>query len=306
VVAGQSDSWLADKIHHDHIDVLFDLSGHTAGNRLLLFARKPAPIQITWIGYVGTTGLSAMDYLLADRHMVPPGTEAGYREGVLRMPHGYVCYDPPEAPPVNPLPALEQGHVTFGCFNNLAKITPEVVAVWARILQRLPQSRLILKYKGWGDDTVRRRYRDRFVSAGARPEQLEMLPHSSHAELLATYQRVDLALDPFPFSGGLTTCEALWMGVPVITCPGATFASRHSVSHQANLGLMDPIAEDVDQYVERSVCLASDLPRLAALRAGLRPRMAASPLCDGRRFADDFMQVLSALRNSHVLERAGR
>jgi predicted O-linked N-acetylglucosamine transferase (SPINDLY family) len=292
-VVGQSNERLAEKIRADRIDILFDLAGHTAHGRLLVFARKPAPIQIAWIGYEGTTGLEAMDYLLADRYIVPEGSERYYREQILRMPEGYLCYDPPAAaPPVGPLPALARKAVTFGSFNNLAKITADVVAVWAKILRRLPQSRLMLKYRGLGDEVVRQRFRAMFADAGVPPQQLDLQPPTSYSEYLATYHQVDLALDPFPFSGGATTCEGLWMGVPVITCPGETFASRHALSYLSTIGITETIAHDLDEYVELAVTWAGDLPRLAALRAGLRERMATSPLCDGPRCAANLMAVL--------------
>jgi predicted O-linked N-acetylglucosamine transferase (SPINDLY family) len=292
-VFGTSDERLAEQIRADRVDILFDLAGHTAHNRLLVFVRKPAPIQITWIGYEGTTGLATMDYLLADRYVVPEGTEQYYREHVLRMPDGYLCYDPPTAaPPVGPLPALAKGYTTFGSFNNLAKITPEVVAVWAKILHRAPTARSVLKYRGLGDPTVKQRYLDLFAAHDIGPQRLDLLPFGSYAEYLATYREVDVALDPFPFSGSATTCDALWMGVPVVTCPGETFASRHSLSHLSNVGLTETIAHDLDEYVELAVNLAADLPRLAGLRAGLRQRMSASPLCDGKRFAAHLESIL--------------
>ena len=251
---------------------------------------------MTWAGYVGTTGLSAMDYLLADRYEVPPGAERHYREQVLRMPDGYVCYDPPAyAPPVTSLPALGRREVTFGCFNNPAKITPQAIEVWSRILRRLRAARLVLKFKGWSDPGVSRRFAEMFAARGIDAGRLEFLGNSPHAELLGEYGRIDLALDPFPYCGGLTTCEALWMGVPVITCPGETFASRHSLSHLSNVGLTETIARDLDEYIELAVSLACDLPRLADLRAGLRGRMAASPLCDGKRFAANLVSILRDL-----------
>ena len=306
-VSGMSDQRLAEQIRADRIDILFDLAGHTAGNRLLAFARKPAPIQITWIGYTGTTGLAAMDYLLANRRVVPEGTERYYRERVLRMPEGYLCYDPPDmAPPVGPLPSLTKGHTTFCSFNNPAKITPQVVAVWAEILRRVPNARLVLKYRGMSDLTVKRRYLDLFAAHGAGPQRLELQSSSSFVEYLATYQQVDVALDPFPFSGCTTTCEALWMGVPVITCPGETFASRDSFSHLSSLGLTETIARDLDEYVELAVSLAADLPRLAALRAGLRQRMAVSPLCDGKRFASNLASLLRGMWEQWTRTRGQR
>jgi predicted O-linked N-acetylglucosamine transferase (SPINDLY family) len=239
--------------------------------------------------------------MLADRHVVPEGTEQHYREQVLRMPEGYLCYDPPDAaPPVGPLPSLTTGSATFGSFNNLVKITPEVVAVWAEILRRIPTARLVLKYRGLGDPSVKRRYLDLFAAHDVQPQRLELLPWSSYADYLATYQQVDVALDPFPFSGSATTCQALWMGVPVITCPLESFASRHSLSHLSNLGLMETIARDLDDYVELAVSLAGDPPRLAALRADLRQRMAASPLCDGKRFATNLASMLHGIWRQRI------
>lgn len=292
-VHGQPDEALAELIRNDQVDILFDLAGHTRGNRMLLFARKPAPIQVTWLGYVGTTGLAAMDYLLADRFHVPPGVERVYREQVLRLPDGYACYDPPaDAPPVGPLPARAAGHITFGSFNNPAKITPPVIAVWAEILRRVAGARLVLKYKWFDDPATQRRYRDWFAEHGVTPERIDLLGWSPHAELLAHYNRIDIALDPFPYSGGLTTCEALWMGVPVVTCPGETFASRHSLSHLSNVGLTETVVAELPAYVERAVELAGDLERLVSWRADLRERVRCSPLCDGVRFADNLMGLL--------------
>jgi predicted O-linked N-acetylglucosamine transferase (SPINDLY family) len=294
-VLGVSHERLAEQIRDDRIDILFDLAGHAGSTRLLVFARKPAPIQITWLGYVGTTGLSAMDYLIADRWEVPAGCESHYRERVLRMPDGYVCYEPPAyAPEVSPLPADTVGHVTLGSFNNPAKITRPIFEVWLRILERLPDARLVLKYSGVDDPTVAGRYRSMLDSAGVDPGRVELLGWSPHAELLAQYRRVDLALDPAPYGGGLTTCEALWMGVPVVTCPGETFASRHALSHMSAVGLQETIARDFDEYVELAVALASDRPRLAALRAALRQRVARSPLCDAERFTAALMERLRA------------
>jgi protein O-GlcNAc transferase len=292
-IAGLGDEQVAEQIRADQVDMLFDLTGHTARNRLLVFARKPAPIQLSWIGYEGTTGLEAIDYLLADRFVVPPGAEVHYVERVLRMPHDYLCYDPPStAPEVGPLPALSRGHVTFCSFNNLSKITPTVIAVWANILRSVPGSRLILQYKGLGDATVQASFRAAFAQHGIEPAQLDLRGPTSYADYLASYNEVDIALDPFPFAGGTITCEALWMGVPVVTCPSETLASRHTLSHLSNIGIPELIASDLDQYVKIAAELAADLPRLATLRATLRDRMAASPLCDGKQFAADLGELL--------------
>ncbi len=292
-VIGLSDDELAAQVRSDRIDILFDLAGHTADHRLLVFARRPAPIQISWMGYVGTTGLKAMDYLLADRFHVPPSAEVHYSEKILRMPAGYVCYDPPPtAPAVGPLPALERGFVTFGSFNNAAKLTPEVLALWAEIVRRVPGSRLLLVSPGLGCATARDRIGSVFGAAGGDRDRLELRGGLTWPELLAAYNTVDLALDPFPYSGGVTTCEALWMGVPVVTCPGETFASRHSLSHLSNVGLTETVAGDSVEYADLAARLAADLPHLASLRAGLRDRVAGSPLCDGPRFARDFLSLL--------------
>jgi protein O-GlcNAc transferase len=259
----------------------------------LVFARRPAPVQITWIGYEGTTGLEAIDYILADRYTIPPAQEKWYKERVLRMPDGYVCYDPPHlAPEVAPLPAAKNGFLRFGSFNFLGKITPQVVEVWAKVLGRVPGSRIMLKYRGLGEEAVCRRYLSLLTAFGVDPSRVELTPPSSYAEYLSAYREVDIALDPFPFGGAITTCDALWMGVPVIACPGETFASRHSLSHLSNVGLTETIATTLDEYVELAVSLASDLPRLSRLRAGLRERMAASALCDGKRFAANLMDLL--------------
>jgi predicted O-linked N-acetylglucosamine transferase (SPINDLY family) len=291
---GLSDEELADQIRADRIDLLFDLGGHTADNRLLVFARKPAPIQLTWIGYVGTTGLSAIDYLVADRRHVPEGSESHYRERVIRLPDGYICYDPPTyAPAVLPPPASAQGCVTFGCFNSPAKIGPDVLAAWMMVLLGVPGSRLLLKYKGMDDPATGRLLRGFFADGGVAPERIELHGVTRHDDALATYGRVDIALDTFPYSGGLTTCEALWMGVPVVTWPGETFAGRHSLSHLSNVGLTETVARrDRSHYVEIAVGLARDLPRLAGLREELRPRMAGSPLCDGDRLARNLLASL--------------
>jgi predicted O-linked N-acetylglucosamine transferase (SPINDLY family) len=292
-VAGLNDDALAAKIRADRIDLLFDLAGHTADGRLLVFARRPAPVQVTWMGYVGTTGLKAMDYLIADRYHVPPEAEPHISETVLRMPDGYICYDAPaEAPAVGPLPALMKGHFTFGSFNNVSKLTPEVIALWGEIMRRVPGARLLLVSKALASSIACERIGAAFAAAGGDRERLELRGALPWSELLGAYNQVDLALDPFPYSGGLTTCEALWMGVPVVTWPGAIFASRHSLSHLSNVGLTETVTADRRDYVERAVRMAGDLAHLAALRAGLREQMGGSPLCDAPRFAGNLMAVL--------------
>jgi predicted O-linked N-acetylglucosamine transferase (SPINDLY family) len=288
-----SDETLAEQIRGDEIDILFDLSGHTGGNRLGVFARKPAPIQMTWAGYVGTTGLSAIDYLVADRYQVPAGAERWFCERVLRLPDDYICYTPlVDAPEVGPLPALAKGYITFGGFNNPAKYSPAVIALWSELLRRLPDARLILKHTLPEGGRLRQRLRAMFQNEGIEPGRVEFRDWTARLDLLATYNEIDLALDPFPYSGGLTTCEALWMGVPVVTLPGETFASRHSLTHVSNVGITETVADSPEDYVGRAVKLARNLPRLAEIRAGLRQQMARSPLCDARRFAANFAAAM--------------
>jgi predicted O-linked N-acetylglucosamine transferase (SPINDLY family) len=227
-----------------------------------------------------------MDWFISDRWETPAGADALYCERLLRLPDGYVCYSaPPDSPEVAPLPAEASGAVTFGCFNNLAKITPATLAAWARVLGRVPASRLVLKTHQFGDPITAARMRDAFAAHGVDPARILTRGSSSHRGQLAQHAEIDIVLDPFPYSGGLTTCEALWMGVPVVTMPGESFASRHSASHLTNAGLADWVAPDVDAYVELAVARAADLPALRRLRAELRPRLKASPLCDAPRFA---------------------
>jgi protein O-GlcNAc transferase len=276
-------------IERDEIDILFDLSGHTAHHRLLTFARKPAPVQASWIGYAGTTGFSAIDYLLADRFQIPPESEQYYSEKVLRLPNAWVCFEPPlDAPELGPLPAATSGTITFGSFNFLAKVTPNVVEDWADILKRVPNSRLILLYRGFDAELARTRFRELFTTCGIEESRVQLLGTHAHTDVMRRYQEVDIALDPFPYSGGLTTCEALWMGVPVVTCPGETFASRHSLSLMSNIGITETIAANMDDYVRIAVELAGDLPRLTDLRHRLRGQMASSPLCDAAGFTRAF------------------
>jgi predicted O-linked N-acetylglucosamine transferase (SPINDLY family) len=285
VTAGLGHDDLARQVRDDRIDILVDLAGHTAKNRLPMFAQRPAPVQVTWAGYVGTTGMAAIDYLLSDERETPAGTDDRHVETVVRMPDGYVCYAPPDdAPAVAPLPAGRRGAVTFGCYNNLAKVGAGVLALWARILAALPDARLVLKTHALGDPDTAERYRGLAAAAGIAPQRLLLQGASPHRELLAAYGAIDLALDPFPYSGGLTTLESLWMGVPVVTLGGDSFAARHSLSHLTTAGWPELIAGGADDYVDIAVGLARDLPRLARLRAELRPRLAASPLCDGPRF----------------------
>jgi len=295
-IVGLEDDALAKRIRADRIDILVDLAGHTADNRLLTFARKPAPVQATWAGYVGTTGLSTMDYLITDARETPPGTEGSYVEKLALLPDCYVCFRPPSyAPEVGPLPARSRGFPTFGCFNNLSKINRAVIALWGELLRRIPQAQLVLKTHQLSDPGLCRRYAELFASEGVEASRLKLLGKSQHRALLNEYNKIDIALDPFPYSGGLTTLESLWMGVPVVTLGGDRFAARHSVTHLTAAGVPELIADGPDSYLRIAAELAADLPRLEALRSGLRARMAASPLLDGVRFTRNLEAAYRAM-----------
>ncbi|MDX2223515.1 MAG: tetratricopeptide repeat protein [Rhodospirillaceae bacterium] len=292
-VDGLSDDELAERIVARRVDVLFDMSGHTSGHRLRVFARRPAPLQISWLGYVGTTGLPAMDYVLCDSVHAPIGEICHGPERPLRLENGYVCYSPPaDAPDVGPLPADRAGHVTFGCLNNPAKLNDEVIASFARILTDVRSSRLVLRFKGLEDPGVAGRIAAAFQRHGIDAARLSILGRAPHREFLATYNGIDLALDTFPYSGGLTTCEALWMGVPVATFPGATFAGRHAASHMTAAGLPQFISSDRTAFEASAVAWAGRIRELASVRADLRARLHAAPLTDGPRFAADFARTV--------------
>ena len=291
---GLSDTAFANLIQADAIDILIDLSGHADGSRLPALARKPAPIQAKWVGgQFNTSGMQAIDYFITDWMESPAGEENWFTETLVRMPNGYVTFSPPDyAPNVGLLPALRNRHLTFGCFNNLAKVNAHVVRVWSEILNRVPNSRLVLKSKQLNDPVIQDEFRSRFGEHGISAQRLDLRPESPHNELLAQYNEIDIALDPFPYSGGLTTCEALWMGVPVLTKPGETFAGRHAASHVTNVGLKDWVVDSEEEYISTAVSWAKNLGALTRLRSGLREQVRNSPLCDHERFAQNFMDAL--------------
>ena len=307
-IVGMSDEDVAALVRRDAIDILVDLSGHFEGSRLLVFARRPAPVQVKWVGgQFNPTGMDTIGYFISDPVATPPGADALYSEEVVRLPDGYVCYEPPDyAPAVGPLPALSRSHVTFSCFNNLSKVNDGTIELWSRILRRIDGSRLVLKSKQFNDDAMQSRYRAMFEAHGIAPERLDLFGHSPHAELLAMYNGIDVALDPFPYSGGLTTCEALWMGVPVVTMPGPTFAGRHSATHLCNVGLDDWVVNSPESYVAQVERWCGDLEGLAGLRAGLRQRMIESPLCDAPRFARNLEDAYRKMWRTWCEAEAGR
>lgn len=301
---GMGDAELAARIRADRIDVLIDLGGHTARNRLTALAHRPAPVQAHYLGYPTTTGMSAIDYHIIDRWLVPDDSAepSWFTEEIWRLPRVLRCYKGPEhAPPVNPLPAAAAGHLTFGSLNAFVKVTPEVVALWARILHRVPDSRLLVVA-----NVEPAALHARFAPHGIGPERLELLPRQDLAGYFRLFHRVDVALDPFPHAGGTTTFHSLWMGVPVLTLAGRAIAERGGVGVLGPVGLTDFIATTPDTYVAIAERCAADLDGLAAVRAGLRARMEASPLLDGAGFARDLEDACRAMwRRWCARQRAG-
>ena len=285
-IVGMNEEQVADLIHNDQIDILVDLAGHTSQNRMLLFAKKPAPVQVAYLGYPNTTGLPTMDYRITDNWADPAGqTDHLHTEELTRLPKSFLCYQPPEeTPEVSNSPAQSTGYVTFGSFNDRAKVTPEAVRIWSTILKSVSNSRLILKSKALNDEGTRQTLWEMFSKNGVVPERIELagyLPFEQHLQL---YNRIDIGLDTFPYNGTTTTCEAMWMGVPVITLAGDFHASRVGVSLLSNVGMPELISESVEDYIEKAAKLTNDLDRLQDLRIKLRPLMTRSALMDAKGF----------------------
>lgn len=296
-VAALSDAALAEQIRSDRLDVLVDLSGHTGGSRLTMFAHRPAPVMVSWLGYFATTGLRCIDAVLLDEWHAPPGAESRFVEPIIRLPSGRFCYQPvPWAPEKAATPAFERnGCITFGSFNNTAKFNEGVFDAWANVLNSVPDSRLVLKWRTFNDEAFRRKLTQAFVGRGIGADRVELRGPSFHADLLKEYADIDIALDPFPFTGGLTSCEALWMGVPVITWPQSRVVSRqtHALLHQ--IGLPELSAQNAEDYVRIAVELGRSRERLALLRSSLRDKMRASPLMDVVGFTRQLEHALADL-----------
>ncbi len=288
----------ANNVREAGIHVLVDVAGHTAYNRLNVFARKPAPIQITWLGYLSTTGLDTMDYIVGDPWVTPPGEEDHFTEEPLVLPQSYQCLsEPQDSPDVEDLPALANGHVTFGSFNNFAKLNDPVVDLWAEVLKRVEGSVLLLKNQVLTDSAYRDKLAARFAERGISGNQLILEPSRSREHILESYNRVDIGLDPFPYTGCTTSFESLWMGVPVITRTGDRFLSHAGESIMNNLGMPDWIAENAEDYVRIASEKAANLLQLSETRAGLRERLRTSPLMDSDSFAQHFHDALITARS---------
>jgi protein O-GlcNAc transferase len=273
------DAALAKQIREDQVDILIDLNLHMAGSRLLAFARRPAPVQVTYLAYPGTSGMTAIDYAITDVHLDPPGSgsESHYVEKLIRLPRTYWCYRPADAcPDVGPLPARSNGYITFGSLNNPVKFNASVASLWAKILVATPGSRLLVLAPGGNAGNLH--VRSLFEKAGIPADRLELIDLLPREAYLAAYNRIDIALDPFPYGGHTTSLDALWMGVPVVSLAGTTAVSRAGVTLLRNLGLDELLADSSDRYFEIAVALAGDVDRLSQLRDQLRARMSNSPL----------------------------
>jgi predicted O-linked N-acetylglucosamine transferase (SPINDLY family) len=286
---GLSDAELAELIRRDRIDLLIDLTMHMADNRLRVFAMKPAPVQVTYLAYVGTTGLDTIDYRITDPYLDPRGASSAepiYSEQSIHLPNSYWCYTPPEEAPA----VVDRGDqsITLGCLNLFWKASPSALAAWCRVLHAAPGSRMILHAP---EGAPRQRVIELLQTNGIDPQRMQFVGIQPFEEYLKTYQQIDIALDPFPYNGGTTSCDALWMGVPVVSCIGILAVGRAGLSILSNIGLPKLVAGSVDEYVRIAVELANDRPRLSELRAGLRERMLRSPLMDALAFARDMEQA---------------
>lgn len=294
-LSGMRDKAAADLIHADGVHILLDLSGHTSYNRLPVFAWRPAPVQATWLGYFASTGIAEMDYLIADPVSIPESHHDHFTEKIWYLPETRLCFSPPvigDELASTPLPALRNGYVTFGCFQNVTKINDTVLAAWGRILQVLPQARLRLQNRLLNSPTIREQLQERFARSGIASERVTLAESVPRLDYLAAHAHIDIILDTFPFPGGTTTCEALWMGVPTVTVAGNSMLARQGASLLTCAGLADWVATDDEDYVAKAVARATDLEKLATLRAELHRQVMDSPLFDGTRFARNFEEAM--------------
>jgi protein O-GlcNAc transferase len=295
-LVGLSDEQAARMIRSDCVDVLVDLAGHTGNNRLPVFAWRPAPVQVAWLGYFASTGLSAIDYVLADVRCVPPQDEVQFAEKVWRLPETRYCFTPPfPAPEVTSLPALAAGHLTFGSFQKLTKLSNTTIDRWCAVLRALPTARFRIQSTQLALPTERERLVARFAARGVSHDRLSLHGAVRRHAYLAAHGEVDVLLDAFPFTGGSTTCEALWMGVPTATIEGHSMLTRQGSSLMRTVGLDDWVASDASSFVAMVIERTADLQRLAALRSALRGRAQASPLYDAPRFASHMADTLRTL-----------
>jgi protein O-GlcNAc transferase len=288
-IFNKSDDEASRLIKKCKIDVLIDLNGHTANNRLTLFARKPANLQITWLGYFGTTGMREIDFIIADKYVIPKEEQGNFVEKIWLMPDSYFCFTPPEINlPIRPLPALLNGYITFGCFNNLTKINDEVIKVWSSILNKVQNSKLLLKNIQFNDKEIRSIYIQKFSEQGVNENQIEFEGPSSREDYLLSYNKVDIALDPFPFPGGTTSIEGMWMGVPVITMKGNYFIAHNGETIAHNTNNSEWIVNDMSEYIKKAYEWSLNLDKLSKIREEMRSKIINSKLLNSKLFTLNF------------------
>lgn len=301
-IIGLSDLDAAKLIHDDGVDLLIDLSGHTNGNRLSMFAYKPAPVQMTWLGYWDSTGVEQIDYILLDEMSAPPDIQTQFTEIVMYIPDTRLCYSPPRlAIPVNELPANRNGFITFGAYHNFAKVSDDVIELWASILRALPTSRLRWQTKSFHDENLIIKIHQKFSILGVSHDRIDLIGFKMRKDYLESYHLIDFILDCFPFSACTTTCDGLWMGVPTLTMPGVRLGGRQGVSLMSAVGLPNWIAKDKQQFISKAIEHANDLETLSKIRQGLRQQLLSSPLADAQRYANNLEVVLKDILNKHQI-----
>lgn len=303
-----SDVQAAELIRNDQIDILIDLGGHTADNRLKLFCLKPAPIQVSWLGYPDTTGLNAIDYRIADEYTEPEGAENFSSEKIIRLPGGFHCYSAlADSPDVAPLPSKKNGHITFGSFNNFAKCSNETIFLWSEIMKNVPNSKIVLKALSLGDKYVQEYAYKTFKTFGIERDRITMLARtSSLRKHFEKYGEIDIALDTYPYNGTTTSCEAMWMGVPLVSFFGPNHASRVGLSLLSHVGLQQLAAGSPEDYVNKAVALANEEELRTELRATMRQRLINSPILNAEHFARKFEAAMSAIWNVYCENPTGK
>ena len=300
LIEKKSDKEAVETIFNDGIHILIDHQGHTSNNRLPLFFYKPAPIQITWLGQ-GSSGIKEIDYMIGSNHTILKNEEKYYVEKIIRFPEISQCFTPPEFNiSIKPLPAIKNNFITFGCLNKITKINEQVITLWSQILLSNKDAKLLIKSKNLGDSSIEKNIIDSFKSKNIEKSRLILRGESkTRKEVLETYNDIDIALDPFPFQGNTSTCEAVWMGVPVITLRGNRYLSRFGESININLNLHDWIAENESEYLSKAINFSSDINLLSKIRKNLRKNLLQSPVCDAPRFAENFSKILWNLWKKH-------
>ena len=303
-ITNQNDEKVVNQIRKDGIHILFDLSGYSAKNRLPIFINKPAPVQISWAGFPASTGIPEIDYIIGDPYVTPNYNVVHFSEKIFHLPNIWCCFTVPEFEvKINELPAIKNGYMTFGCFNNLSKINNEVISLWSRILKAIPKSKIFLKTMQLSDPYVKEKIINNFKKNNINSNSLILEESSPRNELLATYNKVDIALDPFPYSGGTTSFEATWMSTPVLTKKGNTFVSRTTGSINHNCGMSDWIANDENEYVKKAIKFSTNLEQLSEIKKSLRQTALESPLFNSSLFAKQLNSALWKMWNNFISKK---